>query len=245
MRKLLLVLFVFLASLLLFGCKDSNDDPAVLLFHQYESYVEEDIMKPEVFDAFLNEASNRIIPGIVSVRKTIKNSFGLTVEIKEGTGFVYEIYDNSLRVLTAYELVTLESGTYITTYEIFDYANRSYNALVLDRSEEYGLAKLKFDTIAAVARIRKLTISNYIPMNQEPLLMISDYQRTHNSMVMGLLISKDVEIDRYETTFPTDLYSVGGVVVDMRNEIVGIAISYQDNQAVILGLKSIREYLFI
>jgi hypothetical protein len=245
MKKVMLFVFVLLLSLTLFGCKDPDKDPAVILFNQYESYLEEDIMSPEFFDNFLNEASNQIIPGIVTIKKTIKNSFGLPVDTKEGTGFIYEIYDNSMRVLTAYDLVTLESEEFTVTYEIYDYANRSYNALVLDRSEAYGLARLKFDTIASVARIRKLMISNYIPMDNEPLLMISDYQRTHNSMVMGLLLSKNADTDRYATTFPADVYSVGGVVIDMRNQIVGLTIRYYEDQAVIIGLQSIRTYLNI
>jgi hypothetical protein len=243
MKKVMLFVFVSLLSLTLIGCKDPDKDPAVILFNQYESYLEEDIMSPEFFDNFLNEASNQIIPGIVTIKKTIKNSFGLPVDTKEGTGFIYEIYDNSMRVLTAYELVTLESEEFNVTYEIYDYANRSYNALVLDRSEAYGLARLKFDTIASVARIRKLMISNYIPMDNEPLLMISDYQRTHNSMVMGLLLSKNADTDRYATTFPADGYSIGGVVIDMRNQIVGLTIRYYEDQAVIIGLQSIRTYL--
>ena len=245
MKKVMLFVFVLLLSLTLIGCKDPDQDPAVILFNQYESYLEEDIMSPEFFDNFLNEASNQIIPGIVTIKKTIKNSFGLPVDTKEGTGFIYEIYDNSMRVLTAYDLVTLESEEFTVTYEIYDYANRSYNALVLDRSEAYGLARLKFDTIASVARIRKLMISNYIPMDNEPLLMISDYQRTHNSMVMGLLLSKNADTDRYATTFPADVYSVGGVVIDMRNQIVGLTIRYYEDQAVIIGLQSIRTYLNI
>jgi len=243
MKKMMLLLFVLLLSITLFGCKDYDKDPGVILFNQYESYIEEDIISDEFFDDFLNEASNRTIPGIVTIRKTLKNAFGLVVETKEGTGFIYEIYDNSMRVLTAYELVTYESEEFTVSYEVFDYANRSYSALVLDRSEAYGLARLKFDTIASIARIRKLTISNYIPMDNEPLMMISDYQKTHNSMVMGLLLSKNEETDRYTTTFPVDAYSVGGVVVDMRNEIVGVTIRYYEEQAIIIGLRSIRSYL--
>ena len=243
MKKIMLLLFVLLLSITLFGCKDPDKDPGTILFNQYESYLEEDIVSPEFFDDFLNEASNRTIPGIVTIRKTLKNAFGLVVETKEGTGFIYEIYDNSMRVLTAYELVTYESEEFTVSYEVFDYANRSYSALVLDRSEAYGLARLKFDTIASIARIRKLTISNYIPMDNEPLMMISDYQKTHDSMVMGLLLSKNEETDRYTTTFPVDAYSVGGVVVDMRNEIVGVTIRYYEEQAIIIGLKSIRSYL--
>jgi hypothetical protein len=243
MKKVMLFVFVLLLSFTLLGCKDPDKDPAVILFNQYESYLEEDINSPEFFDNFLNEASNQIIPGIVTIKKTVKNSFGLTVDTKEGTGFIYEIYENSMRVLTAYELVTLESEEFTVSYEIYDYANRSYSALVLDRSEAYGLARLKFDTIASIARIRKLMISRYIPMDNEPLLMISEYQRTHNSMVMGLLESKNEETDRYITTIPADAYSVGGVVIDMRNEIVGLTIRYYEDQAVIIGLQSIRNYL--
>jgi hypothetical protein len=245
MKKVMLFMLVFLFSLTLIGCKDPDKDPAVILYNQYESYIEEDITNPEFFDNFLNKASNEIIPGIVTIKKTIKNSFGLTVDTKEGTGFIYEIYDNSMRVLTAYELVTFESEEFTVSYEIYDYANRSYSALVLDRSEAYGLAKLKFDTIASIARIRKLLISRYIPMDNEPLMMISDYQRIHNSMVMGLLLSKNEETDRYVTSFPADLYSVGGVVIDMRNEIVGVTIRYYEDQPIIIGLQSIRTYLNI
>jgi len=62
-------------------------------------------------------------------------------------------------------------------------------------------------------------------------------------MVMGLLESKNEETDRYITTFPADAYSVGGVVIDMRNEIVGVTIRYYEDQAVIIGLQSIRTYL--
>ncbi len=244
MKKMMMIFVLFLASFLLMSC-NRELSPEELLANQYDAYVNEDILDETYFDGFINEISNFTIPGMVIVKTTIRDNLGILLQEKEGSGFIYQIYDDSLRVLTSFDVVSTDIPNATLTVQIYDFANRAYTALVLNRNEDLGLAKLIFDTKVSVARIRKLLFSPYVPLDNEPIMMISNYQQVHNSMLMGLLNHKDEENDFYYVNIPVDQYVKGGAVINMRNQVIGVVVDFTEDQAVILGLNKLREYLGI
>ncbi len=242
MKKILLI-FVILVSLTLLSACGNQNDPRRMLIKQYDQYLENDILDQDNFDYFINQVSNFTIPGTVVVKAVARDTLNQVRDVREGTGFVYAIYENSLRVVTSLETVKLRDESWTLTVEIIDFANRSYDALVLNRSEEYNLAKIKFDTNVAISKIRKIDVSIYEPMDQEPLMMISNYQLSRNSMIMGFLMSKNEETDIYVTDIPADEYALGGAVINTSRQVIGMVIDVEDGFAHLLGIQKLREYL--
>lgn len=242
MKKIMMIFVISLTSLILMSC-NRELTPEEMLANQFDAYLNEDIMSEEYFDKYINEISNFTIPGMVIVKTTIRDSLGILLEEKEGSGFIYQIYDDSLRVVTSFDVVSTDIPNSTLTVQIYDFASRAYSALVLNRSEELGLAKLIFDTKVSIAKIRKLLFSPYVPLDNEPIMMISNYQQVHNSMLMGLINSKDIENDFYYVNIPVDQYVKGGAVINMQNQVIGVVVDFTEDQAVILGLNTLREYL--
>lgn len=244
MRKLVTILVIIVTLFMLVGCS-IKENPRAKIVNQFDEYLDNDIIDEDDFDKFINDVSNYNVPGFVVVRATLRNAFNQIIEIREGTGFVFAIYDESLRVLTSLDIVRTQDESQKLTVEILDYANRLYSALVLTRSEEYNLATIKFDTYAAVAKLRKMDISPYVPMDNEPILMISNYKQSRNSLNMGWIIEKNSETGFYKTSLPADEYIIGGTVINLNKEIVGIVVSVESGVANVLGVEHLRAFLNI
>jgi len=241
MKKLTCSILFIILIFSLSACA-KQDDPKYLLVHQYEEFIDYDVSDSTMFDKFINDVSNYTIPGVVVVKVTVRTAFNILVEEREVTGFIYAIYDNSLRVVTSLESVSVSNDGYKVEVSIVDYANRIYTALILTESEEYGIAVIKFDANATVTKLRKIDLAKYTPMNNEPVLMLSNYQKSRNSLIMGTIINKDDELKTYETTLPVDQYIIGGTLINMRRQIVGLVISVDDQDVEIMGIERIREY---
>lgn len=242
MKRIITFIILMLASFILVACS-GQPDPRTLLLRQYNEYLDSDILEDESFDYFINQVSNFIIPGTVVVKTVARDSLNQVRDVREGTGFVYAIYENSLRVVTSLETVKVVDENWTLTVEIIDYANRSYTALVLNRSTEFNLAKIKFDTNVAISKIRRIDVSSFAPMDYEPLMMISNYQLSRNSMIMGLLIEKNVETGIYRTDIPADEYALGGAVINTRRQVIGMVVDVEDGFAHLLGVEQLRLYL--
>lgn len=249
MKKLLSMLWVSFFLLVLSGCQLFNFDHVVVetydITSQYNHYLESDIADIGNYDQLINTIAEETIPATVRVKTIIKNALNITVEIRQGTGLIYEVFGNSLRVVTSYDLINVMDNQYTVSYEVYDYLNRSYTALVLSRSEELGLAKLKFDTNVSVARLRTVNFSRFIPLNGEPVMMISFYHLLQNSLTMGKIESYNESKDLYETSIDTDSYTLGGAVIDMRNQVIGLAVGTLENKVQVIGAASIKNYLNI
>ncbi len=242
MKRYLSILIILITSFFLAAC-NNQPSPRALLIRQYDEYIDNDILENEAFDYFINQVSNFIIPGTVVVKAVARDAMNQVRDVREGTGFVYAIFENSLRVVTSLETVKITDETWTLTVEIMDFANRSYSALVLNRSEEYNLAKIKFDTNVAISKIRRIDVSAFVPMDYEPLMMISNYQLSRNSMLMGLLIEKDAETGLYKTDIPADEYALGGAVINTRRQVIGMVVDVEEGFALLLGVTQLRTYL--
>lgn len=244
MKRTLSIIYLIVTLIFLVGCQQELS-PKDKLLRQYDQYIQHDIRDEHIFDDFINDVSNFTIPGTVVIRTTARDAFNLVREVKEGSGFIYAIYDNSLRVVTSLDAVSVTNTSWTVTVEIIDYANRAYSALVLNRSTDYNLAKIKFDTNVAVSRLRKIDLSSYDPLMLEPIMMISNYQKSRNSMYMGLLIEKNEEEGIYITSIPADEFTIGGTVIDMRRRVIGMVIAVEDGKAQVINLEQLKAYLGI
>lgn len=244
MKKLMLVITILLSLFTLSSCMSPDDETAKLIA-QYDQYIEEDIVDQHVFNAFINSVSNDIMPGVVLVRMTVKNRFNVVVRVSEGTGFIFDAHDNQLRVVTSLDVVLVGDDTLIPSYEILDFADRNYSASLEDRSLTYNMAKLQFNANIQITRLHELKLASEHPMNQEPLMMLSNYQSIRNAMTMGLLLEKQNENLQYVTSILGDELSIGGVLINMRQEVTGmvVRINDEDQSMQIFGIDALKDYL--
>ncbi|MDY0295142.1 MAG: hypothetical protein RBQ71_04970 [Acholeplasmataceae bacterium] len=244
MKKLMSFIVILLALFTMSSCMSPDDETAKLIA-QYDHYIEEDIVDQHVFNAFINSVSNDIMPGVVLVRMTVKNRFNVVVRVSEGTGFIYDAHDNQLRVVTSLDVVLVGDDTLIPTYEILDFADRNYSASLEDRSLTYNLAKLQFNANIQITRLHELKLADEDPMNQEPLMMLSNYQSIRNAMTMGLLLEKQNDNLLYITSILGDELSIGGVLINMRQEVTGmvVRINDEDQSMQIFGVDALKDYL--
>lgn len=244
MKKLMSLMMILLSLFTLSSCMSPDDETAKLIA-QYDQYIEEDIVDQHVFNAFINSVSNDIMPGVVLVRMTVKNRFNVVVRVSEGTGFIYDAHDNQLRVVTSLDVVLVGDDTLIPTYEILDFADRNYSASLEDRSLTYNLAKLQFNANIQITRLHELKLADEDPMNQEPLMMLSNYQSIRNAMTMGLLLEKQNDNLLYITSILGDELSIGGVLINMRQEVTGmvVRINDEDQSMQIFGVDALKDYL--
>lgn len=240
--KKTMIFLVILIMIFTFSACSSKDQPKTLISNQFDEYIDHDIVEEKDFNDFINSVSNYTIPGVVVVKTTIRNNFNIIVEEREATGFIYAIYDKSLRVVTSLDAVKSDNETYHVQVEIVDFTNRLYPGLIISKSEEYQISVIKFDTNSSVSKLRKIGFSSYVPMNNEPVLMLSNYDKSRNSLIMGTILSIDSTTGLIQTTLPVDNHIIGGTIINLRNEIVGMVISVNENSAMILSVEKLKTY---
>lgn len=240
MRKWIIILLSIVLVMLTTGCTKPNDQTVELLA-QFDDYIATDIVDQKKYNAYINDVSNEVIPGFVLVKMTVKNSSNQVVRTVISNGFVYDAHENTIRIVTSLDAVLVGDDKLIGTYEVTDYADRTYTATVTNRSLEYGMAKLQINTNVVSSKIVDLNLATHIPFNQEPLLMLSNYNQIRNAMQMGLLESK---LDlTFEASFDIDAYSLGAVLINMRKEVVGLVVSINETDVTIMGLQVLKDYL--
>lgn len=242
MRKIMRICLIMILSVLLISCVP-QDEETRLLQKQYDDYMVHDIANDLYFDAFINGVSNEIIPGVVVIKMTGKDVFNRVIETSIGTGFIFQTYESHVKVLTAATLVEQKQSSLSYTIEFIDFANQSYTGQIKHVDASLGLATLEFNVHVASAKLKKLNFSSFEPRIHEPLLMISNYQGSRNSLLMGLLLGKDDTLNTYQTSIPMDQHCIGGTLMNMQHQVIGLVISYEEGQAVCVDLDAIQAYI--
>ncbi|HAX03949.1 MAG: hypothetical protein A2Y45_07450 [Tenericutes bacterium GWC2_34_14] len=238
MRKLLYLLLATIFAISLTSCIPQEEE-ARLFQEQYDQYLIHDISNDTYFDQMINTLSNDTIPSIVVVNVLGKNALGQIQEVKMGTGYIYALYSSSAKVITASKLLE-ETKSYLTySVEIVDFTNDIYTAEIIENNEALGLATLSFNVNVSQAKLKKLDLATYEPRVNEPLLMISNYQRSRNAMHLGLLETINAETDDYITTLTVDSNCLGAVILNMQHQVVGLVIDTLDDVPIILTIEDI------
>lgn len=240
MKKWMIILIALFILTFLTGCIQDSE-PTVALISQFDEYQREDIEDLETFNDFINHVSNDIVKGFVLVKMTVRDHTHQVVRTKISTGFIYNAYLSKQIIVTALDAISI-SDRETATYEIINSAETSYYATVIDRSTEYRMAKLSIDISSGDSdRFSTLNLAKYAPMSKEPVLMLSNYNEVKNAMHMGFFESK-INLF-YTTTLKIDKHSLGGVIINMRKEVIGIVVSVDDMAVTIMGVEALNNYL--
>ena len=242
MRKIITTLLIFALSFLLISCVP-QDEQTKLLQKQYDDYILHDIRDDAHFDALINGVSNEVIPGVVVIKMTGKDVFNRVISTSVGTGFIYATYEASVKIITSAKVIEQKQTNLNYAIEFIDYANQSYTGQIKHVDENMGVAILEFSVHVSSTKLKKLTLATDSPRVNEPLLMISNYQGSRNSLLMGLLLNKDDESFSYETSIPYDAHSIGGTLMNMQHQVIGLLISYEDQEAYVINLDMLKQFL--
>lgn len=240
MKKWFIILVLILSLLGVSGCTEPSD-PTAELISQFDEYTSSDIVDLQTFNTFINGVSNEVVPGFVLVKMTVKNSSNQVIRTVISTGFVYDAHENTVRIVASLDAVLVGDDNLVGTYEIIDYADRSYPATITNRSLDYRMAKLQINTNVQSSKIVDLDLASYVPMNQEPILLLSNENQVRNAMHMGLLLSKSGLF--YTTSLEVDENSLGAILINMRKEVIGMIVSVEGTDITIMGLEALKDYL--
>lgn len=240
MKKWLIMLVLFLSLFGVSGCTDPSD-PTAELISQFDEYTSLDIVDLQTFNTFINGVSNEVVPGFVLVKMTVKNSSNQVIRTVISTGFVYDAHENTVRIVASLDAVLVGDDNLVGTYEVIDFADRSYPATITNRSLDYRMAKLQINTNVQSSKIVDLNLASYVPMNQEPILLLSNENQVRNAMHMGLLLSKSGLF--YTTSLEVDENSLGAILINMRKEVIGMIVSVEGTDITIMGLEALKDYL--
>ena len=242
MRKLLSIICFIILALVLTACIPQEEE-ARLFQEQYDQYLLHDIADDAYFDQMINTLSNDIIPSIVVVNVIGKNNLGQVKDITIGTGFIYALYTTSAKVITSSQLIHQTHSFYNYSYEIIDFTNQSYTAEIIEDDQTLGLTTLSFNVNVADAKLRKLNLATYEPRINEPILMIANYQRSRNSMHLGLLEDKDAETSVYRSSLTVDSHCLGGTILNMQQEVMSLVIGIEGIYPILINLEDIKLFL--
>lgn len=240
MKKWFIILVLILSLLGVSGCTEPSD-PTAELISQFDEYTSSDIVDLQTFNTFINGVSNEVVPGFVLVKMTVKNSSNQVIRTVISTGFVYDAHENTVRIVASLDAVLVGDDNLVGTYEIIDFADRSYPATITNRSLDYRMAKLQINTNVQSSKIVDLNLASYVPMNQEPILLLSNENQVRNAMHMGLLLSKSGLF--YTTSLEVDENSLGAILINMRKEVIGMIVSVEGTDITIMGLEALKDYL--
>lgn len=240
MKKWFIMLVLFLSLFGVSGCTDPSD-PTAELISQFDEYTSLDIVDLQTFNTFINGVSNEVVPGFVLVKMTVKNSSNQVIRTVISTGFVYDAHENTVRIVASLDAVLVGDDNLVGTYEVIDFADRSYPATITNRSLDYRMAKLQINTNVQSSKIVDLNLASYVPMNQEPILLLSNENQVRNAMHMGLLLSKSGLF--YTTSLEVDENSLGAILINMRKEVIGMIVSVEGTDITIMGLEALKDYL--
>lgn len=226
MKKILAILLFFILSVSIGACQveKTYDD----LYLEYLTHIENNIENYQSSIEYFNHLSSEVIKSVVLVEKVINASYGSST----GSGIIIKSDEDYYYILTNNHVIYAEE-TDTATYTISDYRGNEYNATLVENSEDYDLAILRFNKGELLLTPIVLSFEN--PMVGEKLAVIGYPSYQINAITLGNVIDYapiDVESASYEiinvlfdvliSDVPVKSGSSGSVVVDSEYQLVGI-----------------------
>ncbi|MCR3906283.1 MAG: S1C family serine protease [Tenericutes bacterium] len=226
MKKLMMLIMIL--SVLLSGCTvfvvEEDTEEFKILASQYQNYVANDINIFDQFQSFINVVTLDTAVSSVMIEVKVYSPLGVLLEIRYGSGVLFEEDSTNYHILTTYELTDLSSGQTISI-EVSDYLGRTYRGFVRKSSEELGLTGIRFAKNKNRV-LQTLDISESLPLIGEPVMLIGYQGEIINALTMGLITdyirTEDDIVHALETNVLSDALGNGGVLVNMNHEIIGI-----------------------
>lgn len=234
MKKLLL--FVTLASSLfmLAGCEFNEVSQEYRdLRHAYDRMIEDEIVSTQNLADFINHATLETSLSNVKITVAVYEN-NTIIETRYGAGVVFASVGAHAHILTTYGLLEVTEGTNILV-KVHDYLNREHMASVRVRAEEDQMGIIRIIS-PLVNPLPVVTMALQLPFAGEQVLLIGFQNQVINAMSMGRILAlPDDTQDLITTNVPTDIYGMGGMLVNTSHELVGIQIGVDPSTQTVIA----------
>lgn len=223
MKKLLLIMTLASSLFMLAGCEFNEVSQEYRdLRSAYDRMIEDEIVTIQGLADFINNATLETSLSNVKITVTVYQDDTI-VETRYGAGVVFASIGAHAHILTTYGLLELTEGTNILV-KVHDYLNREHMASVRLRAEEDQMAVLRIIR-PQVNPLPVVTMAQQLPFAGEQVLLIGFQNQVINAMSMGRILAlPDDEQNLITTNVPTDIYGMGGMLVNTSHQLVGIQI---------------------
>lgn len=244
MRKGLILL-----SLLMFfvmsGCTiRENTEEYRQLSNQFDRYQLGDINSDVRFENMLKDITYSAIVSAVRLEIRIYTSLGSLIETRFASGMLFGENQEFYYLLTELT-VTQVTDPYELWIEVTDYKNESYRGYLVQRSEDLGLAAIRFMK-NPLKTLKVAELATTLPYVGEPLMLIGFVNRTNNGTRMGLLSALDLQDNGHfilSTTIPSDLYAKGALILNIHAEVIGLQFAVENGYAKAYDMSQIRHMM--
>jgi len=224
MKKIYVLIFIFMMSITLSGCRTRTYDT---LYEDYETYLTEQKDVYQNYIDYVETLSSEVLKSVVLVKADF-----LSYSLENfGSGAVIDEDDTYYYVLTNNHVVTF-MGSYATRYEIKNYLDETLSATVMFSDENYDLALLKVEKPA------DLTVFeiNYDTLSAADLMVVAGYPSGQNhAITMGYFMEYNrvtvtddssavnkVTFDIIISSVPVKSGSSGSALINESSELVGL-----------------------
>ncbi|MBU1094603.1 MAG: serine protease [Firmicutes bacterium] len=226
MKKVIAIFIIFITSFSISACtvNKTYDD----LYLEYSTHLEDNETNYLSTIDFFNHVSSEIIKSVVHVEKEI---YG--VGSSTGSGVIIKLEGNDYYILTNNHVIYNASTTVNATYTVTDYLGNEYSAYLIDHSEDYDLAILRFTKRTFVLPV--IDFADYNPRLGINLSILGYPSYQLNAITMGNVIDYapiDVASSSYDvinvlfdvliSDAPVKSGSSGSVVINEQFQLVGL-----------------------
>jgi S1-C subfamily serine protease len=254
MRKLLLTVLLMLTVVMLSSCSDVfdqivYDDDYLVLRDAYETYQNKEVDDLDDLARLINKVTLETSRSNVMIETSIYDDESL-IEKRRGSGVIVRTDQVFTYVLTTLDLLENDKGMTLEL-SVNDYLLREHSASIEAQSEEHRLALLKI-TKPIKDVLPAIDLAEQSPQTGEQVLLIGFQAQVINAINLGIVTDyrNDVlpGLELMETDIPTDDYGLGGAVIDMNRDMVGMLyLISQDEEAAgyAVALHTIKAFLSI
>lgn len=252
MRRSLLIVILMMTVLALSGCSDVfdrivYDADYLALRDAYETYQNKEVDDLDDLARFINRVTLETSRSNVMIEVSIYADESL-LEKRHGSGVIVKTDQVFTYVLTTLDLLEKEEGTTLDL-SVNDYLLREHSASIEAQSEEHELALLKI-TKSIKDVLPAIDLAQQSPQTGEQVLLIGFQAQVINAINLGIVTDYRHDVlpglELMETDIPADDYGLGGAIIDMNHDMVGMLfLISQDEEpaAYAISLLTVKAFL--
>lgn len=236
--KKILGLIVFTLVILLQSCGmivvEEDTEEYRMLSDQYNQYITHDAVDFDDFKELMNNVTHQTTLSVFMLVIETKNALNRVTSRTQQTAVLVEYDLKYMYILTTYQRVDERANS--IDYNVFDAYGNLLEGELYDYDEELCLIRVE----RTGTNYPKAELANFLPINKELVVMISNDDTVLNMQKLGLFLYQNeasyVEIASFEN-------AIGSPVFNLRLELIGIQVSYGTEHALLIDYQVISEFL--